>query len=201
MAIPLILLAIGSVVAGYVGVPHALHGSNRIESFLEPSFEAHAAASQVTVGADPAAPAEPRPAGDAAEEAHADTGTELNLMIFSSVIALIGIGVAAYLWLGKRGTVDAIAGSLAPIHRLLLGKYYVDELYDAAIVQPVKTLSTGGLWKGVDAGLIDGTVNGVGLVVSGTSSVLRRMQTGSIRTYAFALFAGAISILAYYLFS
>jgi NADH-quinone oxidoreductase subunit L len=201
MAIPLILLAIGSVVAGYVGVPHALHGSNRIESFLEPSFEAHAAASQQTVGADPAAPAEPRPAGDAAEEAHADTATELNLMIFSSVIALIGIGAAAYLWLGKRGTVDAIAGSLAPIHRLLLGKYYVDELYDAAIVQPVKTLSTGGLWKGVDAGLIDGTVNGVGLVVSGTSSVLRRMQTGSIRTYAFALFAGAISILAYYLFS
>ena len=44
MAIPLILLAIGSVVAGYVGVPHALGGSNRIESFLEPSFEAHAAA-------------------------------------------------------------------------------------------------------------------------------------------------------------
>ena len=197
MAIPLILLAIGSVVAGYVGVPHALHGSNRIESFLEPSFEAHS-----TEAPGAAAPAETHVAGAeaGAAETHADTATELNLMIFSSVIALIGIGVAAYLWLGKRGTVDAIAGSLAPIHRLLLGKYYVDELYDAGIVQPVKTLSTGGLWKGVDAGLIDGTVNGVGLVVSGTSSVLRRTQTGSIRTYAFALFAGAISILAYYLF-
>ena len=67
--------------------------------------------------------------------------------------------------------------------------------------QPVKTLSTGGLWKGVDAGLIDGTVNGVGLIVSGASAVLRRTQTGSIRTSAFALFAGAVSILAYYLFS
>ena len=200
MAIPLILLAIGSVVAGYVGIPHALHGSNRIESFLEPSFEAHAAAPRETVGADPAAPAETRPAGEAAGETHADTGTELNLMVFSSVIALIGIGVAAYLWLGKRGTVDAIARSFAPIHRVLLGKYYVDELYDAAIVQPVKTLSTGGLWKGVDAGLIDGTVNGVGLVVSAVSGVLRRTQTGSIRTYAFSLFAGAVAILAYYLF-
>ena len=63
----------------------------------------------------------------------------------------------------------------------------------------MKTLS-GGLWKGVDAALIDGTVNGVGLVVSAASGVLRRTQTGSIRTYAFSLFAGAVAILAYYLF-
>jgi NADH-quinone oxidoreductase subunit L len=201
MAIPLILLAIGSVVAGYVGIPHALHGSNRIESFLEPSFEAHAAASHQTVGADPAAPAETRPAGGAAEDAHADTGTELNLMIFSSVIALVGIGLACYFWLFNRSAADALARSFAPIYRLLLGKYYVDEVYDATIVQPVKTLSTGGLWKGVDEGLIDGTVNGVGLVVRGGSAALRRTQTGSIRTYAFALFAGAVGILAYYLFS
>ena len=62
-------------------------------------------------------------------------------------------------------------------------------------------MSTVGLWKGVDAGLIDGTVNGVGLVVSGASSALRRTQTGSVRTYAFALFSGAVAILAYYLFS
>jgi len=189
-------LAIGSVVAGYVGVPHALRGDNRIESFLEPSFEAHSSEAPAA-----AAPAETHASGAEAGDTHADTGTELNLMVFSSAIALIGIGVAAYLWLGKRGTVDAIAGSLAPIHRLLLGKYYVDEVYDAAIVQPVKTLSTGGLWKGVDAGLIDGTVNGVGLVVSAASGVLRRTQTGSIRTYAFSLFAGAVAILAYYLFA
>jgi NADH-quinone oxidoreductase subunit L len=197
MAIPLILLAIGSVVAGYVGVPHALRGHNRIESFLEPSFEAHS-----TEAPAAAAPAETHGAGAEAGtgETHADTGTELNLMVFSSAIAVIGIGLAAYLWLGKRGTVDAIARSLAPIHRLLLGKYYVDEAYDAAIVQPVKTLSTGGLWKGVDAGLIDGTVNGVGLGVSRASGALRRTQTGSIRTYAFSLFAGAVAILAYYLF-
>jgi NADH-quinone oxidoreductase subunit L len=199
MAIPLILLAIGSVVAGYVGVPHALHGSNRIESFLEPSFQAHAAPRE-TVGADPAAPGEPRPAGEAAEETHADTATELNLMIFSSVLALVGIGLAYYLWLVNRSAADTLARSFAPIHRLLLGKYYVDEVYDAAIVQPVKTLSSGGLWKGVDAGVIDGTVNGVGLVVSGASGALRRTQTGSIRTYAFALFAGAVAILAFYLF-
>jgi NADH-quinone oxidoreductase subunit L len=52
----------------------------------------------------------------------------------------------------------------------------------------------------MDAGLIDGAVNGVGLAVSGASGILRRTQTGSVRTYAFALFAGAVAILAYYLF-
>jgi NADH-quinone oxidoreductase subunit L len=194
MAIPLILLAVGSVVAGYVGVPHALGGNNRIESFLEPSFEAHAAAGHET--AAPGAVEAPQ-----AEAAHADEGTERTLMALSVGIALAGIGLAWYFWLANRKVVEGLAGSLAPVHRLLLNKYYVDELYDAAIVQPIKKISTGALWKGVDAGLIDGTVNGVGLVVSGASTGLRRLQTGSIRTYAFALFAGAISILAYYLFS
>lgn len=198
MAIPLILLAVGSVVAGYVGVPHALHGSNRIEAFLEPSFSAHATGGHEATATLTLAPAAPGEA--AAEQSHADTGTELNLMIFSSAIALLGIGIAWFLWLRSRGTVDGIARSLAPLHRWLLGKYYVDEFYDAAIVQPVKMVSTGGLWKGMDAGLIDGAVNGVGLAVSGASGVLRRTQTGSVRTYAFALFAGAVAILAYYLF-
>ena len=195
MAIPLILLAIGSVFAGYVGVPHALGGHNQIEGFLEPAFEVHGAAAHG--GAPLAEAAEPVPA---AEAAHADTSTELNLMIFSSVLALLGIGIAAFFWLRNRQAVDGIARTFAPVHRLLLGKYFVDEVYDAAIVQPVKMLSTGGLWKGVDAGLIDGAVNGVGMAVSGASGALRQTQTGSVRTYAFALFAGAVAILAYYLF-
>ncbi len=197
MALPLILLAIGSVVAGYVGVPHALGGHNRIESFLEPSFEAHGAAA-----AEATTPVDAREIAQvgSGEETHADTGTELNLMILSSGVALAGIGLAWYFWLRNRRAVDAIAGSLAPVHRLLLGKYYVDEIYDAAIVQPMKVLSTGALWKGVDAGMIDGAVNGVGMAVSATASVLRRTQTGSVRTYAFALFSGAVAILGYYLF-
>ena len=201
MALPLILLAIGSIFAGYVGVPHALHGNNRIESFLEPSFEAHGAAhgAGTPAATEPAAPA----AGEAhpAAESHADTGTELTLMLVSSAIALVGIGIAAYFWLGKRTAADGLARSFAPVHKLLLGKYYIDELYNGAVVRPIKTLSTAGLWKGVDARLIDGTVNGVGTAVSGSSSVLRRSQTGSVRTYAFGLFAGAVAILGYYLFA
>ncbi len=85
------------------------------------------------------------------------------------------------------------------VYALLLHKYYVDEVYDAAIVQPIKLLSTGGLWKGADAGVIDGAVNGVGQVVRATSGVMRRAQTGSVRTYAASLFLGVVLILGWYL--
>jgi NADH-quinone oxidoreductase subunit L len=82
---------------------------------------------------------------------------------------------------------------------LLLGKYYVDELYNTVIVQPIKRISQGLLWRGVDAGVIDGTVNGVGLVVRGWSAVLRRLQTGSVRAYAMSFFVGVVTIVGYYL--
>jgi NADH-quinone oxidoreductase subunit L len=196
MALPLILLAVGSIFAGYVGVPHALGGNNRIEACLEPSFEAHGAAHE-----PPAAGAAETPAaGEHAAETHADTGTELILMGVSSGIAGAGILIAAYFWLWNRRAADGVAQSFGGVYRLLLDKYRIDELYDAVFVQPIKLLSTVGLWRGVDAGLIDGAVNGVGTMISGSSSVLRRVQTGSIRTYAFWLFAGSVAILGYYLF-
>jgi NADH-quinone oxidoreductase subunit L len=188
MAIPLIVLAAGSVLAGYVGVPHALGGSNRIEGFLHPSFEAHTVA-----GETPAA--EPEPAGEA--ESH--DSTELMLMAISTGIAIAGIGIATYFWLRNRRAADALAERLKPVHRLLLNKYYVDEIYNAVIVQPIKRFSTIGLWRGADAGLIDGAVNGVGLAVRGSSTVLRRVQTGSVRTYAAGIFVGVVLIVGYYL--
>ena len=207
MAIPLILLAIGSVLAGYVGVPHALGGHNRIEQFLHPAFEVHhAAPDQAAAGAPLAAvaaqqvPAAPAAATYAEDEAHAHIRTERILMGISSGIALAGIGIAAFFWLRNRSAAAAMAERLGTIHRLLLGKYYVDEAYNAVFVRPVKALSAAVLWRGVDAGLIDGAVNGVGLAVRESSSILRRAQTGSLRTYAAALFAGVVMILGYYLF-
>jgi NADH-quinone oxidoreductase subunit L len=197
MALPLILLAVGSIFAGYVGVPHALGGNNRIESFLEPSFEAHAVAHEAA--AEPA-PAPAAAEAHAAEETHADVGTERLLMGISVGVAVAGIFLAMYFWLRNRSAADRMAQSFGGVYRLLLDKYRIDELYDAVFVQPIKLLSTAGLWRGVDAGLIDGAVNGVGAMISGSSSVLRRMQTGSVRTYAFGLFAGAVAILGYYLF-
>jgi NADH-quinone oxidoreductase subunit L len=104
-----------------------------------------------------------------------------------------------YFWLRNRAAADAMALRFKPIHTLLLNKYYVDEIYDALFVQPIKQLSTKGLWRGADAGLIDGAVNGVGIAVRGLSGGLRRVQTGSVRTYAAGIFVGVVLIVGYYL--
>jgi NADH-quinone oxidoreductase subunit L len=210
MAIPLIVLAIGSVVAGYVGVPHALGGNNRIERFLEPSFEARTSSGRLEAAGDavPATPGdgriqtvsvqEPQPP-DAAGSPHDDASTELMLMALSSGVALAGIGIGWYFWLRNRRAADAMAERMHGVYTLLMHKYYVDELYDSAVVQPIKLLSTGGLWKGADAAVIDGTVNGVGYTVRAASGFLRRAQTGSVRTYAASLFVGVVLIVGWYL--
>ncbi len=186
MATALIVLAVGSVLAGYVGIPNAIvHGGNRIEAFLEPSFHAFTL-SGVVIGGEPVA------------EAHS-ASTEMALMLVSTLVAFAGIGVATMFYYNGTARADAMAARFPAVHRLLLNKYYVDEIYDAVIVQPLKHLSSRVLWRGVDTGLIDGTVNSVGLVVRGWSAVLRRAQTGSVRAYAMSLLAGAVTILGYYL--
>ena len=211
MAIPLIVLAIGSVLAGYVGIPHALGGHNRIEGFLEPAFEAHqtAAAGESPAAEPVAAPAEGSPVALAGqgEAVHApaaaggDVATEGMLMAISTGIAVAGIGIAMFFWLRRPSAAAALERQFSGVHKLLLNKYYLDEIYDAVIVQPLKQLSTGALWKGMDAGLIDGSVNGVGAGVQSFSTSLRRVQTGSIRTYAASLFFGAVLVLGWYLWS
>jgi len=184
MAIVLVVLAVGSIAAGWIGIPHALGGGNQIEAFLEPSF--HAPAGGVDVAAEAAA-------------AHGGVGLEIGLMLVSTVVALAGIGVATIFFLRQPARADRLAASARGLYQLLLNKYYVDEIYDAVIVQPIKRTSQRLLWRGLDAGLIDGTVNAVGLVVRGWSAVLRRLQTGSVRAYAMSLFLGVIAILGYYL--
>jgi len=182
MALALILLAIGSVAAGYIGVPHALGGHNALHAWLEPAFGVQAAA-----------------AAEGAEAAGEHESLELTLMGVSSFIALLGIGIATFIWLRRRQLADAMARTFSPIHKLLLNKYYVDELYDATIVQPIKVVSQQGLWRGFDVRVIDGAVNGTGALVTGGSAVLRRLQTGSVRTYAGSLFVGVVLVLGYYI--
>jgi NADH-quinone oxidoreductase subunit L len=202
MAIPLIVLAIGSILAGYVGVPHALGGSNWIERFLEPSFEAHAPAGHETTTTSAAV--EPGVQAVSAQQ-HTEPAdehlerTELMLMGISSGVAVAGILIAVYFWLRNLSAAAAMARRFGPVHRLLYNKYYVDEVYDTLFVQPIKQLSIKGLWRGVDAILIDGAVNGVGAVVNTTSMALRRLQTGSVRTYAAAVLVGVVLMLGYYL--
>ena len=200
MALALIVLAVGSVLAGFVGIPHALGGHNQIEAFLHPAFEAHAVAPidefQVV---QPAQPAAAPGTAHAPAGAHADTATELLLMGVSVGLAAAGIGLAWFFWLRNRQAATRMARSFTPIYTLLLNKYYVDEIYNALVVQPIKQASTLVLWRGADAGLIDGAVNGVGSAVRGGSAALRRLQTGSIRAYAGSLFLGVVLILGWYL--
>jgi NADH-quinone oxidoreductase subunit L len=190
MAVTLVLLATGSVLAGYVGVPHALGGGNRLEAYLAPSF---------TVTPEDHEPGAPGAAGgEPAHEVEADVNTERTLTGVA-VLGVSGIAIAAFFFLRHRDAADRLAARAPGLRTLLLNQYYVDELYDATIVQPIRLVAEDGLWKRVDVGLIDGAVNGIGQTVGGMSDLLRRMQTGSVRTYAASLLLGAVLILGYYL--
>ena len=217
MALPLVILAVGSVVAGYVGVPHALGGHNQIETFLHPSFHPASVHAPATAGDHGAAGdagrdgSPSRPASDAHATPSSDHGTaathdeaektriELTLMGVSTVLAFVGIGLAAFFFLQRPEAADSAARSLAPLHRLLLNKYYVDEIYDAAVVHPLRDGSSSVLWKTVDARVIDGAVNGTGHLVRESAGALRLLQTGSVRVYAASLITGVLLVLGYYL--
>jgi NADH-quinone oxidoreductase subunit L len=192
MALALVVLALGSVLAGYIGIPGALGGHNALGAWLAPSF----AAQSVTTVADQAV-------GEAGEASGAGEaggpGLEMSLMVVSSLIALAGIGIAAFIWLKRRELADKAAAAFPGLYRLLLNKYYVDEVYDATVVQPIRIVSLEGLWRGVDVHIIDGAVNGTASIVEGASSLLRRLQNGSVRAYAGSLFIGVVLILGYYL--
>jgi len=204
MAMPLVVLALGSVLAGYVGVPHALGGSNAIETFLHSSFHPSSVVSDVShhgeVLSDTMGHGEAAAHGGV--EGHDDpakTQTELALMGVSTVLAFVGIGLAAFFFLKRPDAADGAAESLAPVHRLLLNKYYVDEIYDAAVVHPLRDGSTSVLWKTIDVRVIDGVVNGTGYLVRESAGALRLLQTGSLRVYAASLLTGVLLVLGYFL--
>jgi NADH-quinone oxidoreductase subunit L len=187
MALTLIVLAIGSVAAGWIGIPHALGGHNQLHAWLEPAFEPPRTAEGAAAAAE----------GEAAAESH--EALEMVLMGVSSVIAVAGIWFAYFVWVKRRSIAENAAREFAPVHQLLLNKYYVDEIYDAAIVQPIRVASQEGLWRGFDVKVIDGAVNGAAAIVNGSATMLRRLQTGSVKTYAGSVFVGVVAILAYYL--
>jgi NADH-quinone oxidoreductase subunit L len=187
MALALIVLAVGSAVAGYVGVPHALGGRNAIAEWLAPSFQVPSTG-EVAGGLQASG-----------EEVAEDVGLELSLMGISSAIAIGGIALAAFVWLRRREIADAMARRFQSVHRMLLNKYYVDELYDAVVVKPINVVSREGLWRGFDVAVIDGAVNGTASLVAGSSAVLRRLQSGSVRAYAGSMLIGVIVILGFYL--
>jgi NADH-quinone oxidoreductase subunit L len=117
------------------------------------------------------------------------------LLIVSIAAGLIGIAVAWYMYVANTELPDRIAASARGLYTLLYNKYFVDELYDATVVHPVVEGSTTVLWRGVDQGVIDGAVNGIGYQSRGIGSVLRLVQSGSIRSYATWVVLGSVAVI------
>jgi len=119
------------------------------------------------------------------------------LLVYISVAAAAaGISLAWLMYVARPGLADRLAGRLGWLYRLVYNKFFVDEIYDRALVRPCVEGSSAVLWRGVDAGLIDGAVNQVGMKARDAGSVLRLIQSGSIRSYAAWVLWGSVLALA-----
>jgi NADH-quinone oxidoreductase subunit L len=225
MTVPLIVLAVLSTIGGLIGVPYALgsllsdHPTNYIEQTLEPAISHVPAAAAHTSEANQAdsiewLSAKPQP-HDGAPPVHSLDGTnagsaqeagtaaatvshdhspeeisqERLLALVSVLIAATGIA-AGWLVFKKR--------PLLQMPRILENKYYVDEIYDTAIINPINVVSREGLWKVFDRGVIDGFLHSVGEAVTEMGRLFRHMQAGFVRGYAAIILFGALAIIGFF---
>jgi NADH-quinone oxidoreductase subunit L len=225
MTFPLMALAVGAMVAGFVSIPPALGGGAVLEHFLAPSFSAAGVAHAPEGAAAPeGAPVAESTAAEAAhEEPHISHAAELGLMVFSVMIAVIGIVTAYRFYVQNPDTAHRLKERYAGAHNLLYNKYFVDELYNATFIKGTMK-SAFGLWS-FDRRVVDGAVNGTGwvtvfsswvsslidrYVVDGavnlvgrsseeSSFVFRRVQTGLVQNYALLMLAGVCALVSIYL--
>lgn len=120
---------------------------------------------------------------------------DMTLTYISVAFGLGGIALSYYMYVVKPALPESIASSLGGLYKLVYNKYFVDELYDAAVVHPLVAGSETVLWHGVDQGVIDATVNGVGNQSRGIGGILKHMQSGNIRSYATWVLIGAVGLL------
>ncbi len=185
MLVPLIVLAVLSVIGGWVGVPQALGGSNHFERLLEPVFRAL-----------PAGAAELPPTGIETRQP-SGAPAELTFSMVATGAALLGFLLAWLLYYRRRDLPEALAARARGLYALLANKYWVDELYAVLFVRPVVEGSRQLLWKGVDVFLIDDSLNETAASARDVSDAFRRMQSGYIRSYAGWVAAGAAVVIAY----
>lgn len=185
MTRPLMVLAGLSVVGGWVGIPAALgewvHIPNYLEHFLEPVF----------------APSTALLRARAATHTH---GEELGLMGLTVLLAVAGLAIAYTFYIKNPELANQFANTFRAPYRLLVHKYYVDEIYHATVVHPLHWLSDRVFWQVVDVGLVDGTVNGVAARARNFGQWARRLQSGNTRSYGAWVAAGALLILSYFVF-
>jgi NADH-quinone oxidoreductase subunit L len=108
---------------------------------------------------------------------------------------VLGILGAYAFYVVRPGLPEALARSLGPVYTLVYNKFFVDEIYDAAIVRPTLVGSREVLLKGVDRVLIDGAVNGTAGQIRGVGGLLKHLQSGNIRSYATWVVVGSVFVL------
>ncbi len=177
MLVPLMILAVLSIIGGWMAAPAFWGGPDYFAKFLEPVF------TQSSVGS--------------AETAEATAHTlETPLAVVAVVAALLGFAVAFWLYLKQPGKPEALAKSMRGAYTTLLNKYYVDEIYAALIVTPLLWISRTVLWQTVDVRAIDGTVNGIADGATDIGDGVRHTQSGNTRSYAVWVVIGALVIIA-----
>nr|WP_320049503.1 NADH-quinone oxidoreductase subunit L [uncultured Desulfuromonas sp.] len=185
ITLPLMILAFLATFGGFLGVPHVLgnligHFPNKLEHFLAPVFEHTQELHHIA--------------------AHGAASTEYSFMAISVAIAVLGISVAWVMYCKNPQLPGKIVAKLPKLHRAVFNKWYIDEFYDALIVNPTKRFGTF-LWQIFDVRLVDGLVNGVAWVVRGSGRALRHTQTGLTHSYAMSMVLGVVVILAIYVFN
>jgi len=176
MTAPLVVLALFSCVAGLVGWPELLGGPEAVHlgegilAFLAPTF-GH---------------------GDHLAHAH-ELGLALQwgLMGLSVAVGVAGIAIAYSMYIARPERAAALGRAFPVLHRILLNKYFVDELYDLIFVRAIKGLARL-LHRGFDVFVIDGMVNGTAIVIRDIGAALRPLQTGRVNNYATAMVTGVI---------
>jgi NADH-quinone oxidoreductase subunit L len=164
MTLPLIVLAVLSIAAGYVGIPE----------FLEPVF-AH---------------------GGAVAAHHGDAG--IVIMIVATLMGLAGIAGAYYVYVLNPQLPDQFAGRWKVLYEGSLNKWYVDEVYDRAFVNPTFAVATD-MWKRIDVAVIDGAVNGIARGIAWGGWLLRLVQSGQTQHYALAMALGMVILVTVFL--
>ncbi|MEW6511465.1 MAG: NADH-quinone oxidoreductase subunit L [Bacteroidota bacterium] len=177
MTVPLVILALLSLVGGFIGLPPSLGGGNAIEHWLEPVFER----ANIVMG----------------EPGHGSVASEYVLMLLSVAAAVGGIFLARRWYLKQRNVPESLSERFSAAYRVLLNKYYVDELYEATVVNPVVKGSEKLLWKIIDVNIIDGVVNGTARVIDAIGGAFRRMQTGVAHNYMLVFIAGVVAIVGW----
>jgi NADH-quinone oxidoreductase subunit L len=167
MLAPLVVLAALSFAGGWWAAPHLLGGENYFEHFLAPVF--------------------------AAVEMELPNPGTIGALLGAPVVAgLGGFLIAWWMYVKNTAAPARLAESLRGAYRLLVGKYFVDELYRAAVVRPLIWLSTNVLWRGIDERGIDAGVNGLGRGAARSGDYLRRFTSGNTRSYAAWVIVGAV---------